>query len=112
MMEKNKPFEGLDLDGKTVNVELKSPTAQEYRDSQVEYNKVFRQALDSGALLRQKLEDYMVEQGLWNEEKQEQNDKYVEEISAKEEALKRGGIPLKEARQIALDLRVARANFL
>jgi len=104
-------IESTNKDGEEVKVKLKTPGPQEYRDSQVEYNKSFRSALDSGALLRQKLSDYMEEQGIWNEEKQTENDEFVEKITAKEEMLKGGGIKLSEAREIALDLRGLRADF-
>jgi hypothetical protein len=104
-------LESKNKDGQEVKVKLKTPGPQEYRDSQIEYNKAFRSALDSGALLRQKLSDYMTEQGIWNEEKQKQNDSYVEQINAAEEKLKGGGIKLSEAREIALELRGIRAEF-
>jgi hypothetical protein len=110
-MENNKVIEGLDKDGKSVKVMLKTPGPQEYRDSQIEYNKAFRKALDSGALLRQKLSDYMTEQGIWNEAKQAENDRYVEEINAKESIINSGGIKLSEAKDIALELRGLRYEF-
>lgn len=110
-MTDNRIIEGKDKDDNAVKVMLKVPGAQEYRDSQMEYNKAFRKALDSGALLRQKLSDYMREQGIWNEAKQKKNDEYVQKIQDKESLLKKGGIRLSDARQIALDLRVLRAEF-
>lgn len=109
--KKDRIIETKDKDGKDIKVLLKTPTAQEYRDSQVEYNKQFRKALDSGALLRQKLSDYMEEQGIWDKEKQRQNDDYVKKITTKEEVLKRGGIRLSEAKEIALALRILRNDF-
>ena len=71
----DKIIESKNKDGEEVKVKLKSPGPSEYRDSQIEYNKAFRAALDSGALLRQKLSDYMTEQGIWSEEKQKK--KYI-----------------------------------
>ena len=109
--KKDRIIEGLDNEGNTVKTLLRQPTAQDYRDSQVQYNEVFRQALDSGALLRQKLTDYMREQGIWDEDKQKENDAFVEKISGREEALKGGGIRLSEAKDIALELRNLRAEF-
>ena len=64
MTDKNRIIESKDKDDNAVKVKLIVPTAQKYRDSQIEYNKAFRKALDSGALLRQKLSDYMEEQGI------------------------------------------------
>jgi hypothetical protein len=101
----------VDNDGNEVKVNLKNPGAEEYKDSQVEYNKAFRKALDSGALLRQKLEDYMIEQDIWDDAKQKRSEELLEEISAKEKALNSGGIKLSEAKEIALSMRVLRAEF-
>jgi hypothetical protein len=108
---KDRVIEGRDKDGHTIKTLLRQPTAQDYRDSQVQYNEVFRKALDSGALLRQKLTDYMEEQGLWDKDKQKQNDQLVQKISDKEETLKGGGIRLSDAKKIALELRELRADF-
>tara|TARA_R110002167_G_scaffold22066_6_gene79406 strand:- start:1438 stop:2421 length:984 start_codon:yes stop_codon:yes gene_type:complete len=104
-------IESENKDGQVVSVKLKTPGPQEYRDSQIEYNRAFRSALDSGALLRQKLSEYMSEQGIWSDEKQLQNDKFIADITSREEKLKAGGIKLSEAKQIALELREVRAEF-
>ena len=108
---KEKIIESVDEEGNPVKVLLKSPSASEYRDSQIEYNKAFRKALDSGALLRQKLSDHMVDQGVWDEDKQNKNDKFIAEINAMEDRLKAGGIKLAEAKDIALRLRDTRIEF-
>ena len=110
-MGNSKTIEGVDNSGNAVKVVLKTPGPQEYRDSQIEYNKAFRKALDSGALLRQKLTDYMTDQGIWNEAKQAENDRFVDEINAKEQIINSGGIKLSEAREIALELRGLRYEF-
>ena len=70
--DKQRTVKGEDNDGNEVVVIVKRPTAQCYNKSQIAYNKSFREALDSGALLRQKLTDYMREQGIWDEKKEEQ----------------------------------------
>lgn len=102
---------GLDNDGNEVKVLVKIPGASEFKESQVAYNKAFREALDSGALLRQRLTEYMTNQGLWDEDKQKQYDKKMDEISSMEDSLKGGGIRLSEAKNIAVQLRVKRAEF-
>ena len=109
--KKERIVEGLDNDQNTVKTLLRQPTAQDYRDSQVQYNETFRKALDSGALLRKKLTDYMKDQGIWDDEKQKQNDQYIKDISMREDALKAGGIRLSEAKKIAFELRDLRADF-
>ena len=103
--------EGKDEDGNEVKVYVKKPTSVEYRDSQVEYNKTFRSALESGALLKKKLVDYMKDQGIWDEKKQAEYDRLVEKIQQLEGVLDAGGIPLVEAKNTAFDLKQARGEF-
>ena len=109
--KKEKTIESVDNDGNTVKVLIKNPTAKQYRDSQVEYNKAFRVALDSGALLRQKINDHMVDQGIWGEEKEKKYQKFLTDINEKEDLLKGGGVKLSDAKAAALKLRELRDGF-
>lgn len=109
--KKEKTIEGVDNDGNTVKVLIKNPTAKQYRDSQVEYNKAFRVALDSGALLRQKINDHMVDQGIWGQEKEKKYQKFLTDINEKEDLLKGGGVKLSDAKAAALKLRELRDGF-
>ncbi len=111
MKESSKIVECTGTDGEIVKVKLKQPGSHEVGIAQAAYNRAFSEAMASKALLRQKLEDYMREQDIWNEDKQKRNDKFVEDINTKEEILNKGGIKLSEAREIALELRVLRAEF-
>jgi hypothetical protein len=104
-------FEGEDLNGNVVKFSIKTPGAEEIKQSQVVYNKAFKQALDDGALLRQKLTEYMREQKLWDDNKQKQYEDLIEKISEMEESLQKGGIRLTLAKEIALDLRKKRDEF-
>ena len=115
-MEKSKddterPVNSKDHDGNPVRVIVRKPTPKEYRDSQIAYNQAFRKALDSGAFLRQKLNDYMIEEGIWDDEKEEQYQQFVRDISQREEVIKGGGIRLSKAKELALELRAVRARF-
>lgn len=109
--KKEKTIESVDNDGNVVKVLITNPTAKQYRDSQVEYNKAFREALDSGALLRQKINDHMVDQGLWGEDKEQRYQKFLSDINEKEELLNAGGVKLSEAKEAALRLRELREGF-
>jgi len=104
-------FEGEDLNGDVVKFSINTPGAEEIKKSQIVYNKAFKQALDDGALLRQKLTAYMRDQNLWDDTKQKQYDDLLEQIGEMEEALQRGGIRLTTAREMALDLRKKREDF-
>lgn len=109
--KKEKTIESVDNDGNTVKVLIKNPTAKQYRDSQVEYNKAFRMALDSKALLRQKINDHMVDQGIWGKEKEKKYQKFLTDINEKEDLLKGGGVKLSDAKKAALKLRELRDGF-
>ena len=63
-----------DEDDNEVKVAVLKPKAKHLREAQLSYNRAFRDALESGALLRQKLEDHMREQGIWDDTKQERYD--------------------------------------
>jgi hypothetical protein len=108
---KDVTVEGLDSDNNVVKVIVKQPTVKDYRDAQLSYNKAFREALESGAILRQKLNDYLEKQDIWDEHKQKQYDALIEQIQAQEEVIKSGGIPLKQAKETAIKLRVLRSEF-
>ena len=90
---------------KTLSLAVKRPDASVYRDAQMEYNKTFGGLLKGGALLRAKLASYMRDQNLWNEELQKRHDDLVEKINDNEKKLKQGGIKLKEAKKLALEMR-------
>lgn len=102
---------GLDKNGNTVTVVVKQPSAKDYRDAQLVYNKAFREALESGAMLRQKLQDYLIKQEIWSEEKQAEYEQLIEEIHTNEDAINAGGIKLAQGKSIALKLRELRARF-
>lgn len=108
---KDVKVEGLDSENNVVKVIVKQPTVKDYRDAQLAYNKAFREALESGAILRQKLNDYLEKQDIWDEHKQKEYDNLIDKIQSQEEVLKSGGIPLKQAKETAIKLRVLRADF-
>lgn len=110
-MLKEKLITSEDLEGKEVKVVVKRPTPNTYRDSQIAYNKAFRKALEAGALLKDKLHNYFKEQGIWDSKKEEAYNALLDEIRSREMTLKKGGVPLKEARDNALKLRDVREKF-
>jgi hypothetical protein len=100
-----------DLNDNKVTVWVKRPSTKEYKDSQVEYNRAFREALEDGAILKKKLGEHMRSQGLWDDAKDSEEKKLLAEISKEESKLKKGGISLERAKDVALDLRKTRAKF-
>lgn len=94
-----------------VTVVVKKPNRKDLNDSQIAYNKAWRKSLEEKAILRQRLNDYLVEQGIWSDVKQKQYDDFIKKINEKELLLKKGGIPLKKAKAIALELKRLRLEF-
>ena len=94
-----------------ITVLVKKPNRKDLNESQIAYNKAWRKSLDDKAILRQKLNDYLTEQGVWSEDKQKQYEEFVKKINDRELVLKKGGIPLKKAKAIALELKRLRVNF-
>jgi len=109
--EDRKAIVGKDRDGNNVTIDVLRPNAKHLRTAQMEYNKAFRDALESGALLRQKLDQYMTSQGLWNEEKEKKYQEINKEILELERRLKGGGIKLRSAKRLAIKMREKRDEF-
>ena len=87
-MAKNRiKIESVNNEGNEVVAYIKLPDSKDNKKAQLAYNKAFKDALQSGAVLRQKLSQVMEEQGIWNEQKQEQYESIIEEISDGEKAL-------------------------
>ena len=87
------------------------PTAQQNEDATMEYNRVFSKALNNGALLREKLQDHMERQGLWDKEKEKQYNDIIAKLNKAEIQLNKGGIKLAEAREIAIEMRKTRLEL-
>jgi hypothetical protein len=100
-----------DLNGEEKEVYIQLPSSEENKQAQLAYNRAFKEALQSGAILRQKLQKVMNEQGIWDDEKEKQYQAILEEINEGEKTLSRGGISLTEARSIALQMRRKRVEF-
>ena len=109
--QKRIKIESSDSDGNEKVVYFKLPDSEENRSAQLAYNKAFREALQSGAVLRQKLNQVMEEQGVWDNAKEAQYAAILEAINEGERALNKGGISLSEARELAIEMRRKRTEF-
>jgi len=103
-------IESKDSDGKDVVVYVVRPSRDDSAQAQILASKVFKDAVLNGALVRTTLEDVLMKQGIWSSEKQAKVDKVDEEIRKNLIKLKAGGIKLSEARDIAVEVRIARMN--
>ena len=109
--QKRIKIESTDSNGDEKIINFKLPDAEDNKSAQLAYNKSFREALQSGAVLRQKLAHVMQEQGIWDEAKEAEYTSILEAINEGERTLTKGGISLSEARSLAIEMRRKRVEF-
>jgi len=96
---------------KEIELAILRPNAKQRQDAQKVYNKAFREAVESGAILRAKIESVMREQKLWDDGKEADLRKLQTKIADAERKIRSGGIKLSEARDLAIQLRRDRAEL-
>lgn len=101
----------VEVTDKDVTVLVKSPTKKNKDDAHLVFVSAWRKAVEGKAILREKLNEYLTEQGLWDAKKQSDYEKIFNSINEKELILKKGGIPLKKAKGIAFELKRLREEF-
>ncbi len=110
-MSANKKVVKVEIGGKEVELAVLRPNAKVRQDAQKVYNKAFRDAVESGAILRAKIESVMREQKLWDDAKEAELRKLQGQIAEKERKIRGGGIKLSEAREMAIQLRRDRGEL-
>lgn len=96
---------------KEVCLHVRRPTVEESELARMTYNSTFRKCLESGALLKAKLDSYMRSQNLWDDAKADKVKEILAVIYSGEKKLSEGNIRLSEAKKIALEMRQARENW-
>lgn len=96
-------------DGEEYQVRL--PESSDYKKAQMEYNRAFGDAIKSGAVLRAKLNEYMNDQKIWSEARQERIKKLAKDINDADIKLSKGGIKLNEAIKLAIQMKKDRKDF-
>jgi len=99
------------VENKETTFLVKSPSLQDQREATKVYNQSFSEALKAKAVVRAKLDDLLVEQGLWDNEKQAKFTELQNEILESERKLAKGGIALSDAKQLALNMRKTREDI-
>lgn len=99
------------VNGKEVSLLVRSPSLQDQREATKVYNTAFSDALKAKAVVRAKLDDLLVEQGLWDDKKQFQFSALQSKILENERKLAKGGISLNEAKKLALEMRKDREEL-
>jgi hypothetical protein len=101
---------GKNKEGEEITVYVVRPDRNNNAQAQILASKVFKDAVLNGALVRKVLEDVLIKLGVWNSEKQGKADALDAEIREKLIKLKSGGIKLTDARELAIEIRIARMN--
>lgn len=107
---KTKVFKAI-VDGKEKEMMIKSPSLHDQKEATKVYNQTFSEALKAKAVVRAKLDDLLIEQGLWDASKQAKFTELQAEILEGERKLAKGGISLTNARELALQMRRTREDL-
>jgi hypothetical protein len=99
------------VDGKEVAFLVRSPSLQDQKEATKIYNTAFSDALKAKAIVRAKLDDLLVEQGLWDDSKQMKFSTLQAQILEGERKLAKGGIPLAQAKSLALNMKKLREDL-
>jgi hypothetical protein len=107
---KTKTFKTF-IDGKDREMFVRSPSLNDQKEGSKVYNQTFSEALKSKAVVRAKLDDLLVEQGLWDGVKQAKFTQLQADILDGERILAKGGISLTNAKETALNMRKKREEL-
>jgi hypothetical protein len=99
------------VDGKQVEFSIKSPSFKDQREAQKIYNQAFADAVQSGCIVRGRLDDLLREQGLWDENKERKMKTIQQQIFDNEQVLAKGGISLNSAKSVAFEIRELRQEL-
>lgn len=92
MDKKNvKTIECKDADGNDICILVKKPTAQQISKASIETMHIFSESIHNGAMPREAINDYMLENGLWDADKEKKLAEIDKQIFEAERQFKRGG---------------------
>ena len=91
--------------GEEVEFEIKEASLEDQRESQKVYNQAFSDAIKSGCIVRGRLEQLLKDQNLWSEDKDRELAALQTKVSNQDKILAKGGISLKQAKNIAMNMR-------
>lgn len=99
------------VDDKDIELSVVTPSLKDRKEADKIYNNSFTEALQSKAVVRARLDDLLVDQGLWDDTKQQKFETLQKQILDHERQLAKGGISLKKAKEVALEMRKLRAQL-
>lgn len=99
------------IGGELVELEVRTPSAKDEKEGSKVYNGAFTDALKSKAVVRARLDDLLVDQGLWDDSKQMKFEMLQKSLLDSERTLAKGGISLSKAKEVAMKMREDRADL-
>jgi|TARA_R110002051_G_scaffold26358_1_gene63504 hypothetical protein len=108
MADKNK--KSFDVGDKVYAV--RKPTVEEIRKANEIRSKTFNEALQRGDMLREQLESELRKRKLWSDGREEEYQGLRQDILDGEYKLKKGGIKLSNAKNVALKMSAARSQMV
>lgn len=101
----------VNIDGSDTIFEIKATSINDQREAQKIYNQAFSDAVKSGSIVRARLDDLLKEQGLWDDKKELQFVTVQKQIANNDKLLSKGGISLKKAKSLALEIKRLREEL-
>lgn len=95
-----------------VEYAVRRPKITEIRNANEQRSKTFNEALSRGDMLREQLDSELRKRSLWNDSREDEYQGLRKEILDGEFTLKKGGIKLTDAKDIALDMSDSRSKMV
>lgn len=98
---------------KIGDVELAAvkPNAKQVQEASLIYGAAWAKNVKNGLIMRKALDQHLRDQGVWNDAKDKEFRELQSSIDSKVKLLSRGGIKLKEAKKLALEISTLRATL-
>lgn len=87
-----------------VVLDVVHPSGKVYQEAQIIYASAWQKAVRGGAILKDKLEDFLKENDLWDTDKESQKAHLFKEISALDRKLAAGRMKLSEGKAISIEM--------
>ena len=100
----------FEIDGTTYAVRI--PKVQDIKEANELRSRTFNEALSRGDLLRDQLESELRKRSLWNDHREMEYQTLRKEVLDGEYRLEKGGIKLKQAKKIAVEMAEKRAKMV
>jgi hypothetical protein len=91
---------------------VNEPTFDQYNEADKIEKRVFNQELLSNGLLRQQIDVELKKRGLWSDVQEQEFRTISKELNDAEFRIKKGGIKLLEARDLAIEMRIKRGRMV